>query len=196
MMTSSKLSEAFDFAYSTHQAQNWKNSSRPFFHHPLAVASLVLFYGGDDSQTQAALLHDAVNENTDWDELAKRFGSEVVALMRAFEDPPEVSLQKLDWAQGKRAYIKKIESLSTRAVFVIACEELHELSALLHDAKYLGLKAWETYPVPPRDLGWYYKTLATTFYKKLSEEKYSSLVSEFASQTKTLANRVFEGISD
>ncbi len=193
-MKSPKLTEAFGLAVKIHQHKKWKKTERAFLHHPLGVASLVQFYGGDEEQVQAALIHDTLSEGVTYEEIHHQFGIEVANLVKAFEDPPEVAALKMNWAQSKRGYIQKIEHLPPRAIFVIACEELHELMAIIHDAKYFGASVWNNYPVPGRDLGWYYKTLTSTFYTQLSEEKYRPLVSEFASQTKILSNRVFEGI--
>ncbi|NBX69161.1 MAG: HD domain-containing protein [Proteobacteria bacterium] len=193
MTHDSKLAEAFDFASRIHHTKTWKETSRSFLHHPMAVASLVMFYGGDSSQTIAALLHDTITETAIVDDIKKQFGSDVADLVSAFEDPPEVLQKKLEWAEIKKAYLKKIETLSSRSIFVIACEELHELSVLIHDAKYLGAAVWKRFPVPARDLGWYYKSLSTIFYHKLKEPQYQALVSEFATQTKVLSNQVFEG---
>jgi len=194
-MNGSRIPEALTFAVKAHQSKKWKDTDRPFIHHPLAVAAMVQFYGGNDVQAQAAILHDTITEGVSVQELHKLFGLEVAELVSAFEDPPEVNQLKMNWADGKKAYIKKIENLPPQSVLVIACEELHELTVLLHDLKSQGSKVWNRYPVPGRDLGWYYKLLTATLYKKLTEDKYRPLISEFANQTKILTNQVFEGIT-
>jgi (p)ppGpp synthase/HD superfamily hydrolase len=193
-MTPDSLTSAFDFAENLHRNRKWKNGEITFLHHPIGVASLVLFYGGDQSQAQAALLHDTLGEGATLTQIQEKFGKEVRELVEAFEDPPGVNSQTMEWANIKKAYISKIETLPTRAVFVIACEELHEITTLNQELKSNTIKVWKHYPVPGRDLGWYFKNLASVFYKKLDEPKYQSLVSEFATQTKILSNRVFEGI--
>ena len=193
MANDHKLAEALDFARRIHHTKTWKETSRPFIHHPMAVASLVMFYGGNNSQTIAALLHDTISETAKIDEIGKQFGAEVADLVRAFEDPPEVLQNKLEWSEAKKAYLKKIETLPIGAVFVVACEELHELSVLIHDAKYLGSQVWKRFPVPARDIGWYYKSLTSILYHKLKDPHYQTLVAEFATQTKILSNQVFEG---
>lgn len=194
-MLHSQLAEALEFASKIHQGKNWKDTSRPFIYHPMAVASLVLFYGGDEVQAQAAILHDTIVEGShNLDEIEKQFGPDVANLVRAFEDPPEAFQVNLSWADKKKAYLTKIEKLSPYALLLIACEELHELATLNQDIKYLGAQSWKRYPVPGRDIGWYYKTLATILYHRLNEERYRPLISEFASETKRLTHQVFEGI--
>ena len=58
-----KLSERFDdavaYANRVHGNQRRKGSEVPYLSHLLAVASLVLEYGGDEDEAIAALLHDA-----------------------------------------------------------------------------------------------------------------------------------------
>lgn len=193
-MTMGSLTAAFDFSEKLHRNRKWKNGETLFLHHPLGVASFVLFYGGDESQAQAALLHDTLGEGATLGQIEQKFGKGVRDLVQAFEDPPEVNLSTMEWAAIKKAYMKKIETLPPRAVFVIACEELHEITILNQELKTNELKVWKQYPVPGRDLGWYFKNLASIFYKKLSEPQYQGLISEFAAQTKVLSNRVFEGI--
>lgn len=194
-MNGSRLPEALAFSVRVHQSKKWKDTDRPFIHHPLAVAAMVQFYGGNDTQAQAAILHDTITEGVSVDEIQQIFGREVAELVAAFEDPPEVNQLKMNWADSKKAYIKKIETLPSQSLLVIACEELHELTVLLHDLKSIGSKVWNRYPVPGRDLGWYYKLLTATLYKKLAEDKHRPLISEFASQTKILTHQVFEGIT-
>jgi (p)ppGpp synthase/HD superfamily hydrolase len=193
-MKNHSLAAALEWAEKVHSTQKWKNTSQPFLHHPLAVAALVLFYGGDFQQAQAALLHDLIGEGVSCDEIAKQFGEATADLVRVFEDPPEVSVGKWEWSEAKKAYLKKVESLSERSLLVIACEELHELTTLNLDLKSLGRDVWNRYPVPGRDVGWYFRTLLNILYPKLNEVRSKALVSEFATQTKLLSNVVFEGM--
>ncbi|MCX6103803.1 MAG: HD domain-containing protein [Proteobacteria bacterium] len=188
------LTLAFDFAQKIHRNQKWKQTERPFLYHPLRVASLVLFYGGNESEAQAALLHDTISAGVTCDELEVSFGKIVADLVRAFQDPPEIADHKIEWSEIKKAYLNKMETLPPATVFIIACEELEELSVLLHDLKFSALQVWAQYPVPGRDVGWYFNNLTKVFYKKLIDPKYHQIVSEFASQTKILSRLVFEGI--
>jgi (p)ppGpp synthase/HD superfamily hydrolase len=192
----SSLAAALEFAQEFHGSQTWKQDKKSFLHHPLGVASLVLFYGGDSVQAQAALIHDTICEGATVHQIEAIFGSEVRSLVEAFQDPPEARNEKLEWSEIKNAYFNKIKGLEDRACFVIVCEELHELTCLNLDLKTQGAKVWERYPVPGRDLGWYYKSLLSIVYAKLSRESYRALVTEFAAQTKVLSLRVFEGIEN
>lgn len=56
----------------------------------MGVASFVLFYGGDESQAQAALLHDTLGDGATLNQIEKTFGKEVRDSVGAFEDPPKL----------------------------------------------------------------------------------------------------------
>lgn len=193
-MKNHPIATALALAEKVHSGQRWKESSVPFIYHPLGVASLVLFFGGDMAQAQAAILHDTLTEGKSCEEISREFGVEVGDLVRAFQDPPEVKQGEWEWAQIKKAYLNKLQSLPQRALFTCICEELHEITILNLELKTKEQIVLKRYPVPGRDIGWYFKSVLSIAYNRLAEEKYQPLVSEFATQTKTLSQRVFEGV--
>jgi hypothetical protein len=153
----------------------------------------VLFYGGDEVQAIAALLHDTIAETISPKEIEASLGKEVADLVRAFEDPPEVPSLPKEWAQIKKAYLNKVKALPDRSLFVVICEELHELTTLNIELKSLGTEVWKRYPVPGRDVGWYFREVLSIAYQRLNSPANNAFVSEFATQTKRLSDRVFEG---
>ncbi|MBM4316539.1 MAG: HD domain-containing protein [Deltaproteobacteria bacterium] len=192
-MKKSALGTALEWAAKIHFDQKWKNGKSSFLHHPLGVASLVLFYGGDEAQATAALLHDTIAANISTKEIEAQFGKEIANLVRAFEDPPEVSTLSNEWAQIKKAYLNKVKALPDRSLSVVLCEELHELTTLNIELRSLGSDVWRRYPVPGRDVGWYFRELLSIAYQRLNSPSHSAFISEFATQTKRLSDRVFEG---
>jgi (p)ppGpp synthase/HD superfamily hydrolase len=186
---SGKVAEAFRFAWDRHQGQK-KGSGVPFVYHPLAVASQVLRYGGDEDLAAAALVHDTIASVTEA-ELQERFGAETARIAYGFEDPPLP--EGAGWTDAKRAYLAKVRSLDERTLLVVACEELHECGELLHDLRYEGASVWKRYPVHSMEVFWYFKELLAIFHTRL---KRPELISEFAravAQLKgiTLENKAF-----
>ena len=57
---SERFTRAVDYARIAHATQVRKGSGIPYLYHPLAVASLVIEFGGNEYQAIAGLLHDVV----------------------------------------------------------------------------------------------------------------------------------------
>jgi (p)ppGpp synthase/HD superfamily hydrolase len=75
-----KFTLALDYATIVHAAQVRKGTNIPYISHLLAVASLVLENGGDESLAIAGLLHDAAEDQGGEPRLADirvRFGERV-----------------------------------------------------------------------------------------------------------------------
>lgn len=161
-------------------------------YHPLAVAALVLKYGGNSAQAQAALLHDTICEpGVTWESLHSEFGEEVANLAFAFQDPAPSENTPQDWASQKRNYLAKVNSLPEPALLVILCEELHELTELVGDLKNRGHSTWKRYPVPDRDIAWYFRKIIEIAYQKRPTP--DPLTLDLARLTRQLVQFVHEG---
>lgn len=62
MFDQEKTSKAFELANFVHKEQIRKGINAPYISHPMAVASKVLEWGGDEDQFMAALLHDVIEK--------------------------------------------------------------------------------------------------------------------------------------
>lgn len=189
------LSQALEWAEKAHQNQTRPNGSTPFITHPLAVCALVLQYGGTQEQAAAALLHDTLNtRKISRDQVQEQFGSEIARLVAAFEDLPSLSPQNSqDWGTEKKYYLNKIRELDESIVWVVGCEELHELTELLYGIRNFSPSIWSQYPTHPMNLGWYYKEIFQILYRKLSPQPLGKkLLSEYATALKQLQEIVFE----
>jgi (p)ppGpp synthase/HD superfamily hydrolase len=186
-----KLNDAFAFACAHHAGKTKPGTGAPFLYHPLAVASLALKHGGGEDQAVAALLHDTIGDGkvTESD-LSGKFGPEVARLVFAFTDPPLPP--GADWTATRKAYLEKLATLDEAALFVIACEELHEISDLMIDQRFKGPAAWKRFAAPAMSVFWYFRELLQVLYKKLSAERYRPLVAEFGGQVKEMSGIVFE----
>lgn len=188
------LSKSIEFAQKTHLGQHWKGTNRPMLYHPLAVAALVMKYGGDEAQIDAAILHDLICEpGISFQVLEKAFGTEAATLAYAFEDPPPPENWGTDWASLRKLYLAKIETLSEKALLIVLCEELHELTELMTDLRNEGHATWKRYPVPDRDITWYFRKITEIAYKKRPTK--DSLVLDFSRMTRQLVLFVHEGAS-
>ena len=193
------LKDAFQFAQEKHQGQKKPGTQSPYLFHPFGVASLVLKFGGSDSQAAAALLHDTIGDSSiTHSTITSRFNKEVADLVFAFADPEiaeNLEAMKEDdrWRTLKKAYLGKLPGVLEEALLIIACEELHDLEELLFGVRYEGFHVWDRYPVHGMQVFWYYKELLSLFNKRLSAPKYQQLVSEFARHVRELQGLTMEG---
>jgi len=188
------LTAAFQLAEQAHGFQT--KNGLPFVYHPLAVASLVLKFGGTEAQAQAALLHDTiVDGRLSIAEIQKEFGLRVAQYVETFQDPDLPSNGGTPWSEAKKAYLRKLASAEVSGLFIVACEELHDGSELLHDLRYKGAEVWKRYPVHGMEVFWYYRELLQLFHSKLIGDQYRALVGEFASLVKSLKAIILEGVA-
>jgi GTP pyrophosphokinase len=188
------LKEAFSLAVEVHHSEKKSGTEILFLYHPLAVASLVLKYGGNLEQTQAALLHDTIFDSRSSEaDLAARFGKETARLAYAFNDPEMSSEAKADWRKKREAYLNKLKTLDEEALLVVGCEEFHELSELVSDLRYIGVDVWKRYPVPSMELGWYFREILSVLNRGIQRPVAKRLVSDFAAVLRVLQDAVFEG---
>ena len=187
------LRAAFNFAHEHHATQSKGSGKIPFLYHPMAVAALVLRYGGTEAQAKGALLHDTIAEKSvSFEEISVKFGAEVARLVFAFADP-ESSIANQGWRESKQAYLEKVRGLDEDCLLMIACEELHEGSELLHDLRYQGIAVWKNYPVHSMEVFWYFRELLQIFNQKLRGDRYREVLGQFASVVRSLKQIIFEG---
>ena len=86
------MREAIELATAAHAGQVRNGSGgRPYIEHPLAVAELLAEHDFPEPVLSAALLHDVVEESPiGVEELRRRFGDEVAALVAALTDAEEI----------------------------------------------------------------------------------------------------------
>src|SRR5664280_1256104 len=106
-MPTNKFHEALSYASTLHTDQLRKGTDIPYAAHLLGVASLVLYYGGTETQAIAALLHDAIEDIGPQvrEPIRTRFGQDVLAIVEACTDAEGGGADKLEWEGRKQAYI-------------------------------------------------------------------------------------------
>lgn len=160
------LSEAVAFAGDRHAGQLRKaavvDSPVLYVSHLLAVASLVLEYGGDLDCAAAAVLHDVVEDtDTTLVELSDVFSPRIAAIVGACSDtlPGDTPEAKSPWKARKDAYIAHLGSAGDAVCLVAACDKVHNLASFLEAARLARSIALEGFKATPEETRWFYTSV-------------------------------------
>lgn len=158
---------ALQFASGLHYKQPRKGPHVPYIAHLMSVAALVLETGGDEDQTIAALLHDAVEDQgglPTLDVIRRLFGDRVAdtVLECSDSDSPNPN-NKAPWHDRKRAYLEHLKTASSDALLVSAADKLHNARNILAGYRVLGDEVWSQLArnVSKEDQLRYYRALVT-----------------------------------
>jgi GTP pyrophosphokinase len=174
---SKRFTEALVFAAQLHATQVRKGSRVPYIAHLLAVASLALEYGANETEAVAALLHDAVEDQGGQvvaAQIRQRFGEEVADIVLACSDTDVIP--KPPWRERKEAYVAHVRTASSSVKLVSAADKLHNARAILMDYRVLGESLWERFRGGKDGTLWYYRALV----EALHDERTKDLVTELA----------------
>lgn len=163
-MLTTRFALAMQYANSVHAGQVRKGTTIPYISHLMAVASITLEHGANESEAIGALLHDA-GEDAGGDEriadIAQRFGDDVAAIVRGCSDT--TITPKPPWRQRKEAYIAHIHDATASVILVSAADKLHNSRAILHDYYTIGDAVWARFNASQHDIIWYYRSLVSAF---------------------------------
>ncbi|UYV35950.1 HD domain-containing protein [Rhodobacteraceae bacterium D3-12] len=160
-MLTDRFDDALSYAARLHRDQTRKGSGVPYVSHLIAVASLVLEYGGDEDQAIGGLLHDAVEDQggaAALAEITSRFGPRVAAIVTACSDSDGDN--KAPWEERKNAYLAGIAKKSDDAVLVTTCDKLHNATSIVEDLRRVGPTVFERFTARRDGTLWYYRELA------------------------------------
>lgn len=172
---SPRFSAAVEYARAAHAGQYRKGTQVPYVQHPLAVASLVIGYGGDENQAIAALLHDVLEDCGGAHEAAirDRFGSAVADIVLACTDgSAEAKAQASDpaarlqhWWERKLAYLAALREKSPYQLLVPACDKLHNAQSVVADLarREPGLAVFERFTAGREGTLRYYESVTQVF---------------------------------
>lgn len=178
MLEDNRLATALAMAHAAHRDQMRKGTDIPYISHPLAVAALVLEYGGGEDQAIAALLHDVIEDaGEDWAErIGGAFGPRVLAMVRhctdgSFEHKAAARTRQAkytNWRERKTAYLQHLRVLprNSPALLVSACDKLHNARAIVADLRLLGPSLFNRFTGRRDGTLWYYDELANIFADK------------------------------
>lgn len=179
-VVTARFSEATEYARAAHAGQVRKKTLIPYISHPIAVASLVLTYGGDEDQAIAGLLHDVLEDCGDHHEavIRERFGSRVARMVidctdgtaeaKAEAQTPEA--KRLDWERRKVAYLEALRHKPDDTLLVSACDKLHNARCIVDDLEdpAVGLAVFDRFKAGREGTVWYYSELAQVFAGRAS----------------------------
>ncbi|MBW2454272.1 MAG: HD domain-containing protein [Deltaproteobacteria bacterium] len=152
-----RFAAALDFACAKHHGQRRKGAGSPYITHPLAVASLIGDYGGDEDQAIAGLLHDVMEDcEVERQEIAERFGDPVADIVAACTDTTQKP--KPPWRPRKEAYIAHLRDQPPHTKLVVACDKLHNAQSIDRDRQRssVGEAVWTRFSAARGDVLWYY----------------------------------------
>ena len=166
---SSRVARAFGFAVRAHGTQTRKGTTIPYVSHVMAVASLVLDYGGSEDQVVAALLHDTVEDcGVTYAQLRRQFGAPVARIVKDCTDAE--TIPKPPWKARKQRYIDHLRrGDNPSSLLVSAADKLHNARAIVHDVKHDGKAVWKRFHAGPTEILWYYQSLLAIFRRRARE---------------------------
>jgi (p)ppGpp synthase/HD superfamily hydrolase len=168
MKLSPLFEEALQFALAAHRDHLRKGTQVPYVSHLLAVASVVLDYGGDEHEAIAALLHDSVEDRgVDPEDIRRRFGDRVANIVVACSDSVEKDPnKKADWRLRKETYLRHLETAPSPVLLVSAADKLHNARSIIKDFMDVGQKIWKRFKGGKDGSLWYYSSIVEILKKR------------------------------
>jgi len=161
MPTTTRFQDALAYAAALHAGQRRRLAGEPYVAHLLAVTAIVMEHGGDEDETIAALLHDAVEDQggpATRTEIDRRFGQRVVEIVDGCTDTDETP--KPPWRQRKEAYISRLRGASASVRLVAAADKLHNARSILREYRRLGETLWGHFHGGREGTLWYFRAVA------------------------------------
>lgn len=156
----------------------------------MAVASIVMEYGGNENQIIAALLHDLPEDRggiTVLHEIEAKFGSRVAEIVKNLsDDMPAPGTPKGEWNSRKKKYLAHLITMDETVVLVSAADKLHNIRSIARDYQYHGEQLWTRFTGGKEGTLWYYSTLAGIYEEKLKDAKLRLLAAEIRNNVKKL----------
>ncbi|MDB6060967.1 MAG: phosphohydrolase [Verrucomicrobiaceae bacterium] len=168
-MLTKRFSTAVALAITAHATQTRKGTQIPYIAHPLAVSALTLEFGGDEDQSIAALLHDAVEDGGAHYEtiIAKQFGKRVIDIVMGCTDGvANATGAKAPWRERKEKYLAHLLSANHDVMLVSGCDKLANAQAILNDLLEIGPRVFDRFTAKQTGTMWYYRQLATIFLQR------------------------------
>lgn len=139
----SAFQNVLNFSFALHQNQVRKTGDVPYFAHLMAVAALVLDYGGDETMAVAALLHDAIEDQGGEPTgavIEHIFGKEVAELVRDCSEK-----KGIPWSERKQAFVQAIGHKNAGARLICAADKVHNVRTILGTYRSRGEDVWNSF---------------------------------------------------
>jgi (p)ppGpp synthase/HD superfamily hydrolase len=168
--STSKFADALRYGARVHAGQVCKGSGVPYVSHLMAVCSIVIEYGGNETEAIAAFLHDVIEDcggHRAYIELRECFGANVADIVMGCTD--SWANPKPLWKERKIKYLHQLE-IASRSILLVACaDKLHNARSMLKDYQMLGEMLWSHLMVTPQETIWYYQCLVDIFHERKAE---------------------------
>ena len=173
-----RFSRAVDYARIAHAAQVSKGSNIPYIHHLLGVASLVIYFGGNEDQAIAGLLHDTIEDCGAAHEqmILAQFGDAVACMVWGCTDGTaehkashtDAEAKRRDWSQRKLDYLNHLKIAPDQTLLVSACDKLHNARAIVQDLEDpdVGTRVFDRFTGGRDGTLGYYQALAEIFAQR------------------------------
>ncbi len=164
MELTDRFERALRYAFRVHRCQVRKGSGVPYVAHLLAVAALVLEFGGSEDEAIAALLHDAAEDaggRERLDDIRREFGDHVARLVEGCSDT--LQQPKPPWRERKESYLRRLRSEPASVQLVCCCDKLHNARTSLRELSRVGESFWQRFRGGKEGTLWYYRQLLATF---------------------------------
>lgn len=165
---SDRFLEALAFAHHVHGDDTRKGTAVPYVAHLLSVCGTVLADGGDEDEAIAALLHDTLEDHAETvsrDELQRRFGERVLALIEVCTDTPADYRggPKPPWRERKTTYLERVRRTPAADLRVSVADKLDNTRAALADYREVGESLWLRYNAGREAQLWYFRSIVGGF---------------------------------
>ena len=167
---SRRIAEAVALATTLHADQTRKATGIPYLSHLMGVACLVMEHGGDEDQTIAGLLHDAVEDAGAHAEaqIRAQFGERVTRIVLGCTDGvPDEHGEKGDWHTRKQCYLDHLHDAPAETLLVSGCDKLHNARSIVSDLNTHGPRMFSRFNAGKDGTLWYYDQLASVFQARL-----------------------------
>jgi (p)ppGpp synthase/HD superfamily hydrolase len=165
-----RFRQALDYAFELHRHQDRKGSGVPYMSHLLAVAGLVMEDNGDEDETIAALLHDAVEDQGGMETLEAirtRFGERVAGIVMGCSDCH--GTPKPPWEERKKAYLAHLRVAEPSVMKVSLADKIHNARDILMGYHRFGSQIWGRFRGGRDGSLWYYRELVGIFRERRSD---------------------------
>ncbi|MGL5060694.1 MAG: RelA/SpoT family protein [Microcoleus sp.] len=127
------ICRAFEFARDLHEGQ-YRKSGEPYICHPVAVAGILRYMGGNSAMIAAGFLHDIVEDTeVTVEELEQRFGPEVRQLVEGVTKLSKFNFSSKTERQAenfRRMFLAMAKDI--RVIVVKLADRLHNMRTLEH----------------------------------------------------------------
>ncbi|MBD2843971.1 bifunctional (p)ppGpp synthetase/guanosine-3',5'-bis(diphosphate) 3'-pyrophosphohydrolase [Paenibacillus sp. IB182496] len=151
-----QLDEGIEFAARAHKGQLRKGTDTPYISHPYGVAMILLQAGCKEEVVLAGLLHDTLEDTeTTEDDLLRRFGSEVLRLVKGASEPDKGA----SWEDRKQHTLDFLRSADLDLRLLACADKLHNLRSVRREMETLQDRVWDRFKRGYDQQKWYYTGL-------------------------------------